>query len=135
MQETVLSEGSVVSVPVKDYAKIIQHKGILAWNGFQQQWTVISNSKRRGRVVEESLPEFSEGETVTVEGYPSSRPSHEVVRIARSEIGREWKLSDNCEHFVRYVHGLRPESPQRQFLTGVGLFALFVGGMWLVTRR
>jgi len=74
---------------------------------------IISNSARSGGVCEELWDVFAEGNVVTVDGYPGGRSNYEVLNRARSLNGTQYNLFDwNCDHFVTYVHGLKPQSPQ-----------------------
>lgn len=104
-----LKPGTVVAVAVGP----IDHVGIVTdriVNGYQ---TVISASQKIGHVAEEVLPEFSNGQMVRVLGYLGKLAPMVVLRRARSMLGKTWRLfSWNCEHFVRWAHGLRPTSPQ-----------------------
>jgi len=48
-----------------------------------------------------------------VDGYPGNLPGWEVVHRARSLIGTQYDLlTKNCEQFVTFVHGLKPQSTQ-----------------------
>jgi hypothetical protein len=84
---------------------------------------VISCSRRRGGVAEESIVEFSQGSPITPVDYPGTLPPFQVLWQARNLLGTRWDLFRfNCEHFVRLAHGLEPQSPQLQ--SGVALAAL-----------
>ena len=96
----------------------IKHYGIIS--GFNEfgEVLVISNSKALGCVAEEPLMKFSMGKQSVVEGYPSNCNPSDVIARARSQVGKKYDLfSDNCEHFVRWAHHLKPESPQLQFFS------------------
>ena len=87
---------------------IFDHVGIVTDAG-----TVISNSGRRGRVVEETLNQFAAGSSIRRVGYLGALPPHVVVARARSQLGRRYNLlASNCEHLVHYAHGLPRRSPQ-----------------------
>ena len=93
------------------------HYGIIS--GFNEfgEITIISNSKQKKRVVEESLTSFCAGRKPIVKGYPSNLSPDYVVNRARTQVGKKYELfSHNCEHFWRWVHKLKPESPQIQVL-------------------
>ena len=99
-----LSTGDVVSAPRGP----INHVGI-----FTDVGTVISNSGRRGCVVEETLDEFAAGSLIRRVGYLGRLAPHVVVARARSQLGRRYNLfASNCEHLVHYAHGLPRRSPQ-----------------------
>jgi len=96
----------------------IKHYGIIS--GFNEfgEMLVISNSKVRGCVAEEPLREFSLGRQTVFDGYPSNCDPRDVAARARSQLGKKYDLfSDNCEHFIRWAHHLKPESPQLQFVS------------------
>ena len=100
----------VVSVPIFLFYR---HKGIVSnrWHGGKPM--VISTSARAGGVREEPWDVFANGCVPTVDGYPGSLPSYEVLRRARSLIGAQYDvLARNCEHFVMHVHGIKPQSSQ-----------------------
>ena len=96
------------------------HYGIISGFNGLGELTVISNSKQKKRVVEESLTSFCSGRKPIVKGYPSNLPPGYVVERARSQVGKKYELlSHNCEHFRRWVHQIKPESPQIQSLVWV----------------
>lgn len=106
----------------------VTHVGIATGRGW-----VISNSRARGGVYEESLRDFSDGRPIRVLGHLGNLPASRVVERARSKIGERWSLfSNNCEHFVRWAHGVKVASPQLEnAVKAVGFFALLlvaVGG-------
>lgn len=110
-----LSPGTIISTPAY---KLIDHWGILTERG-----TVISNSKRHGRVVEESLESFCNGNVMKVVGYLGKLSSAEVIARARECIDKPWDaIKSNCEHFAHHAHGLKPNSPQ--LLLGIGALAI-----------
>lgn len=100
-----------------------RHVGILTdrfANGFP---TVISSSGERGTVVEEPLDKFRRAGDIRVDGYLGLLPQDAVLERARAKLGSRYSLVRwNCEQFVRYAHGLNPESPQ--LATMVSLFML-----------
>jgi hypothetical protein len=86
---------------------------------------VICNSSRFG-VVEQSWDEFQEGQDVKLEGYPGSFPYYEVLRRARSFIGRPYNLIQfNCDHFVNDAHGLPVASDQMKRTLAIATLAGF----------
>lgn len=100
--------GTVVAVNVGP----ITHVGVVTDKIVDGLPTVISNSMRAGGVAEEPLGLFANGGQVWLLGYIGRLSPHEVIERARSQIGKQWNLFWNCEHLVRWVHGLKPESPQ-----------------------
>lgn len=86
------------------------HYGILVHGG-----RVIHNSKQHGHVIEEPIHLFSEGRPIETCGEISSHNLLLACLRARQLLGVAYSLfTRNCEHFVRVVHGLIPESPQVQ---------------------
>jgi hypothetical protein len=120
--------GTVVSVTIFLFYR---HKGIVSDRWHNGKPMVFSASARSGGVREEPWGVFAEDRAVTVEGYPGKLPSWEVLRRARALMGSAYDLlTRNCEHFVAYVHGLKPQSPQLAATVSV---AVIVG--LLVTAR
>lgn len=104
--------GAVVSVRVLGP---FRHVGIVTDRWRNGMPMVISNSRRRGCVTEESWAEFTQGNPERVDATPSCLPATEVLANARRELGRRYDiLKFNCEHFVRRAHGVAEESPQLQ---------------------
>ncbi len=112
--------GDVLRVTV--YGFVI-HEGI-----YTDEGTVISNSRRNGYVVEETLGQFSAGRRVTNVGPLSEVSPHVALAHARTKLGKKYKLySDNCQHFVRRCYRLKPKSPQAdKIVYGILLLAVFV---------
>jgi len=108
--------GDVVRVRVKG---IIQHEGIMTEHG-----RVISNSRRRGGVFEESTRDFAGNGKIEHVGVLSARPASHVIAHARSRIGCGYDAySYNCQHFVRECYGLQQSSPQKKLAIGAGILA------------
>lgn len=79
-------------------------------------------------MVEVSWNEFSEGKVVRVERFPGQPPAATVLARACSIIVTRYDLLRwNCEHLVRFAHGLPERSPQ----AALGSLAL-LGTLWLV---
>jgi hypothetical protein len=78
-----------------------------------------------GGLIEQRFSEFARGRPVTRVGYLGTLPPEIVLQRARtmSEAPYSW-TEFNCEHFVRYAHGVPVESPQLRFWAAVGLFGL-----------
>ena len=114
--------GTVVSVPI---LLLYRHTGIVSDRWHDGKPMVISTSARSGGVHEEPWDTFAQGRDVTVNGYPGRLPGWEVVRRARSLIGTQYDLlTKNCEQFVMFAHGLKPQSAQ---LASTVVIALCVG--------
>jgi len=109
----------------------IEHFGVLTGRHLYGQGpTIISASKLRQSVVEESPMQFSLGAPIYQHGVWSEQPCQQTVAKARSQLGQPYRLFDrNCEHFVRFCHGLPQESPQLAKAVG----AAVVGGLILWT--
>lgn len=102
--------GMVVSVPI---LLMYRHTGIVSDRWHDGKPMVISTSVRSGGVHEEPWGTFAQGRDVTDNGYPGRLPGWEVVRRARSLIGTQYDLlTKNCEQFVMFAHGLKPQSAQ-----------------------
>lgn len=98
--------GDVVSTPKGP----ITHYGIYTGQG-----RVTHNSPRNKQVVEEPIESFSSGNSVRRHDIMSPLSREQICQNAKSMIGTQYKLlSQNCEHFVRTVLGLKPESLQLQ---------------------
>ncbi len=107
--------GDVLRVTVYGF---VVHEGIYTDAG-----TVISNSRRNGYVVEESLHEFSAGREIANIGPLSDISPHLALAHARTKLGQKYKLySDNCQHFVRRCYRLKPKSPQANKVVYGALF-------------
>lgn len=114
-----VNTGDVLQVTVYGF---VQHEGIVTEHG-----RVISNSRRKGCVFEESVRSFAEGRKIKNIGplNPRIDPMLAVER-ARTQIGKSYDLvNDNCQHFVRWCYGLKPYSPQKRWaLAGAAAIAL-----------
>ncbi len=121
-----MAPGTVISVKVG----LVWHVGIVTERRIDGYPTVISNSQKVGHVAEETLPEFAGAGLVRVLGYLGNLEPSIVLRRARSQLGRGWSLVySNCEHFVRWAHGLRPVSPQLRAGLAIGSFVLLIAAL------
>lgn len=84
-----------------------------------------------GKVVEKPLPEVLDRRNWWSIGYPGALPFNEVIRSARSQIGKPWAPWNNCEHFYKWAHGLKPESKQWQAV----LMMFAIGGLAVLVAR
>lgn len=87
---------------------------------------LISLSRRTGTVAEESWDEVVQGRAVKPSRLRSDLAPEEVVRRARSQIGRRRYnfVTGNCEHFVHEALGLPPRSWQLETAAGIGVSTL-----------
>lgn len=120
--------GLVISVP----KGIVNHFGIVTNRLINGLPTVISNSGRWGKVVEETWWNFTERQRITVHWGTTPEWRLWVVDRAYSLKEHPYSLfSSNCEHFVRKVYGFREESPQLQ--AGVALSAIAAVVLYAIT--
>lgn len=111
--------GDVLRVRVSGF---VEHEGIITETG-----RVISNSRRRGGVYEESVRDFSGGRQILNVGRLSNLAPETVIARARERLGRRYQVYQyNCQHFVRDCYGLRTESPQKKLAIGAAAIALLV---------
>ncbi len=111
--------GDVVRVRVNGF---IEHEGIVTETG-----RIISNSRRRGAVVEESSRDFADGRKIEHIGRLSALPSDRVLANARARLGHPYSaFSYNCQHFVRECYGLGRRSPQKKIAMGAAALALLI---------
>lgn len=105
-----------------------RHVGIFAGLNAHGVPTVISNSGHHGMVIEETLDQFRAGGDLKVEGYWGTLPPQQVLARARAKLGSKYLLFNwNCEHFARYAHGLKEESPQIAVASSLIGIALLIG--------
>ena len=83
------------------------HVGIATESG-----TVVHSSKQLGYAAEETLEVFAAGKPVHMVAYRGPLPRWAVVARARAQIGRPWRLLDNCEHVASRSQGLPATSGQ-----------------------
>lgn len=105
--------------PLKTQYGFYPHEGIADGVG-----GVVHNSKIYGQVVRTSFAEFSCGQEVFIcDDVPFTDGDSALAR-AMSAIGTPYALwSGNCQHLVRWAHGLEPESPaiQKAVMAASGL--------------
>lgn len=108
------------------------HVGLVSDRYKSGELAVVSFSATAGGLVEEPYSAYSRGQVVYVDGYFGSLPPGMVLQRARLKHGQPYSWTEfNCEHFVRYAHGVLIESPQLKrwtFAAGiVGFLALTAG--------
>lgn len=117
-----------IGVTVKITLEHYDHYGIVTG-----QNKITHNSKRLGGVVESTFEEFSVGNVNSIMEHReiTSENLFLAAHKAKMHIGQSYDLfTDNCEHFVRMVHGLKETSPQmkRAAITlASGLVEVFTG--------
>lgn len=111
-----------------------RHPGIVSEATPLAERSVISSSWRHRSVAEEPFSEFAAGRNVRVDGYFGDLQPEHVLQRARAALGTPYDLfKRNCEHFVRYAHGVVPSSPQLKVAIGVTAMCLLATA--LVCRR
>jgi len=107
-----------------DVLRVRVYGGVLHEGIYTDHGTVISSSRRRGGVFEETISAFSSGRPITNLGPLSDLSRHRALARARIACGKNYHvLNDNCQHFVRYCYGLKPRSHQRDLVIGLGAIA------------
>lgn len=108
--------GTVIRVNTGFY----NHVGLLGDRFINGERGVLSFSAKAKGFVEEPLSVFAGGHPVVCDGYFGNLPPTTVMWRARLKAGQPYSWLDfNCEHFVRYAHGVRVESPQLQQVSAV----------------
>ena len=108
--------GTVVRVDTGLYS----HVGLLGDRVINGERSVLSFSAEANGFVEEPVSAFSGGRSVACDGYLGNLPPAVVMWRARQKAGQPYSWLDfNCEHFVRYAHGVPVESPQLRQATAV----------------
>jgi hypothetical protein len=106
---------------------LFDHVGMLSDRYVCGERGVISFSSKAGGMAEEPFSVFAAGKEVMVDGYLGTLPPESVMQRARSKASQEYRvLGFNCEHFIRYAHGLQIESPQLQFWVAASATAIAV---------
>lgn len=99
------------------------HVALISDRILQGERSVLTFSADAGGLSEQPYSTFAGRRPVIIDGYLGCLPPAIVMQRARLQQGRAYSWSEfNCEHFVRYAHGVPIESPQlRQwtFLAGV----------------
>ncbi len=112
--------GDVVSIR---FGGVLRHYGVVTSRG-----TVISNSRKHGGVVEQSLEVFADGRDIRVHGRYSDLDGYHVESRARRRIGADYDLfGSNCGHLVRHAHRRKP-TPMQVAAATVKTFGDMLGG-------
>ncbi len=116
-----LATGTVIRVSHGAY----DHIGMLADYWHHGERMVIALSEAAGGLVEQPFSSFACGRSVTVDGYLGRLPPAMVMHRARSKRGQTYSWTGfNCEHLVRFAHGVPVESPQLKQWAFLGLLSL-----------
>ncbi|MEW8026699.1 MAG: lecithin retinol acyltransferase family protein [Candidatus Thiodiazotropha sp.] len=111
----------IVSVPFGPF----RHYGLISDQYVSGSPYIFSCSSRAGQVAEEPAHIFAGGQEIKIHGFQSALNYIQVIDRARSRIGTKYNLLRwNCEHYVRWVHNLKAESPQLKKTSALGLFLL-----------
>lgn len=112
--------GDVVAIP---FGIGLSHYGIVTAQG-----TVISNSRKHGGVVEQSLGDFSNGKRVRLCERTDALSGAIAETRARRAKGKSYRLTEsNCAHFSRWSHRQKPTSIQVASATARSLADIVFG--------
>ena len=113
--------GDVVAIP---FGIGLSHYGIVTAQG-----TVISNSRKHGGVVEQSLSDFANGKHVRLCERTDPLNGAIAENRARRAKGRSYRLTEsNCAHLSRYSHRQKPTSIQIASATARTFADMIFGG-------
>ncbi len=114
-----LMPGTVISVP----KGVITHVGVITGRTHLGRLTVIANTPRYGKVVEQTIDDFCDGANFKVVSRPKNFfQGYKAVQRASQLIGKPYNaFSYNCEHLITDAFSLKPESPQLQKWTALSL--------------
>ncbi len=74
---------------------------------------VISASKHKGKVVHESEAEFADNREIIAHSDDKYAPNTTAYDRIKTQLGASYNLLEcNCEHFVNWAFGFKPESKQ-----------------------
>lgn len=86
------------------FGGVLWHYGVVTSSG-----TVITNSRKRGGVVEQSLSEFAQGRRIRLCGQANTLDGVNIERRARRALGSDYKLTQsNCIDLTRRTHRQSP---------------------------
>jgi len=122
-----IQEGSIVEIKLFG---LIDHPGIVVYNGYEQQ--VIHNSFKAGKVIMSPLSEFMDGHKLHFSTrYRSRKHPALIAQSAYSKLGKQWTPFYNCQHFVSDVAGLKPNSHDMNLI----LLLVGLGTLGIALRR
>jgi len=100
-----LEPGDVVAIP---FGPGLSHYGLVT-----SSRTVISNSRKHGGVVEQSLEDFANGKRIRLCERSDTLGAVAAETRARRALGKPYSLTgSNCAHLARSVHRRNPTSIQ-----------------------
>ncbi|MFZ5478321.1 MAG: hypothetical protein ACOZNI_16255 [Myxococcota bacterium] len=132
-----LQPGTVVAIDTSYGVVPVRHFGVLSDRTDQHGVPFVFNaSQRSGHTLEEHWNVFLDGRQGFRVDLWGGLHSHQVVARARQKLGLPWDLlSWNCEHYIRWCHGLEPESPQVQAGVGIALRTAAIIGIGVALAR
>lgn len=104
-----LRPGTIIAVRVSG----VWHEGLLS-DALDERGEprILHKSKRSYRAEEETCCQYApDGRELRIVGYPGARSSEVVIGYARSRIGEEWTITNNCQRYTRRAHGVPARSP------------------------
>ena len=107
--------GELISVP---FAGVLRHYGVVTFGG-----RVVSNSRRHGGVVSQSVAEFSAGKPIRRHGRAEGDLVYLSHHRAHRHLGADYHVTgSNCIDYSRRAHGKRPTPWQvgRALLMAIG---------------
>ena len=97
--------GDVISVR---FGGVLRHYGVVTLSG-----RVLSNSRERGRVIEQSIEDFALGRNIKRHRNKSGLHYLEIEARARRAQRMSYKVAEsNCIDYVRRSHRMRPTAWQ-----------------------
>ncbi len=114
--------GVIVSVPKGPF---LRHVGMVSHNSSGGMPMVFASSPFTDGADEVTWWDFSDGQQVRVDGYPSNLLPEEVMQCAMELVGRlRYDAGTaNCEHYVTRCHGYEPHSPTLRAWFALGIIA------------
>ena len=99
----------------------LQHYGIVTAQG-----TVISNSRKHGGVIEQSLSEFANGKRIRLCESADGLDGHIAVQRARRQMGQSYRLHEtNCIDLMQHAYRRRPTAWQVASATATAFGDMF----------
>jgi hypothetical protein len=108
-----------------------EHSGLLteAIPGYERNVISLNPGPVDAQVREEPVSVFARGKEVFVRETPHVLRPNVVLARARSGQHPLYSLiSFNCDHYWRFAHGVKPDSPQLRTWASIGLVGLLVWG-------
>ncbi|MFZ5480505.1 MAG: lecithin retinol acyltransferase family protein [Myxococcota bacterium] len=122
---------TVLSVKAPVGPIVVDHVGLVSAKLDQHGLPYVYNASKRSRFVKlERWDVFTlgKGSATILEHIRGDLPDDEVIERAHSKLDDPWDLwSANCEHYVRWCHGLEVTSPQLRAGVGVVVGVAAVG--------